>query len=592
MLTTNRNLLIVADVLIVHRGFAEQQPKIVAGLVQGLLEGNRMVRDRPDAHLDVDRPRVQMDAATRRKTELAKVHLSNLPENLRVLLRRHRRRRQLRRDLSVGGLRLRQRADQGSDPMPSRFVDLKHLAGARQEPGIFKDQKIAIAPIRTGARGALETDPLLSKDIRFLFEPNSATLDMANQENLDNLDAIKRLLQVSPGSTMLLRGHVDNARVDEFRQQGGEAYVRRRRCARWSSARIARPKSEPLIERYKSTPSASISSAAAGKSRPGSDVGEEPPRRGPVVHDRVTRRSSSSNSLNRSNRLKPTPLAFEPECHTSIRKLHRRYGKPDGISPPRMMRRSLAAAAGALLLERPASSGPARAAAGRVIVVGAGFSGLAAAYELSRVGYEVTVVEARNRVGGRVLSFTDLVPGKIVEGGGELIGSNHPDVDGVRKQFKLEFLDVSEEDLEFPIMLDGKRLSGDESEALWEEIEKTFNTMSRTPRKVDADRPWTSPNADALDKRTLAQWITALDASPLCKQAMRRVDDGRQRRRPRVAELLGQPRHGQGRRAREGTGPSRRCIGARAATSSWRRSWRARLAGRASRRARRSAQLP
>jgi NitT/TauT family transport system substrate-binding protein len=53
VLTTNRNLLIIADVLVLHRGFAEQHPKVVEGLVQGLLEGNRMVRDRPDAHLDV-----------------------------------------------------------------------------------------------------------------------------------------------------------------------------------------------------------------------------------------------------------------------------------------------------------------------------------------------------------------------------------------------------------------------------------------------------------------------------------------------------------------------------------------------------------
>src|SRR5687768_905103 len=53
VLTTNRNLLIVADVLIVHRGFAQEQPKIVYGLVQSLLEGNRMVRDRPDQHLDL-----------------------------------------------------------------------------------------------------------------------------------------------------------------------------------------------------------------------------------------------------------------------------------------------------------------------------------------------------------------------------------------------------------------------------------------------------------------------------------------------------------------------------------------------------------
>ena len=49
---------------------------------------------------------------------------------------------------------------------------------------------------------------------------------MSNQENVKNLEAIKKLVQVSPGSTLLLRGHVDNAMVDEFRKKGGEAYVR------------------------------------------------------------------------------------------------------------------------------------------------------------------------------------------------------------------------------------------------------------------------------------------------------------------------------------------------------------------------------
>jgi NitT/TauT family transport system substrate-binding protein len=37
---------------------------------------------------------------------------------------------------------------------------------------------------------------------------------MSNQDNLKNLEAIKRLLQVSPGSTILLRGHVDNSMVE------------------------------------------------------------------------------------------------------------------------------------------------------------------------------------------------------------------------------------------------------------------------------------------------------------------------------------------------------------------------------------------
>ena len=110
-------------------------------------------------------------------------------------------------------------------PDASRFAELSALQ-AIEKLGLFKEQTVAIAPIRSAGGASVETDPLLSKDIRFLFEPNSAALDQANQENLRNLEAIKRLLQVSPGSTLLLRGHVDNARVDDFRKMGGDALVK------------------------------------------------------------------------------------------------------------------------------------------------------------------------------------------------------------------------------------------------------------------------------------------------------------------------------------------------------------------------------
>ena len=197
--------------------------------------------------------------------------------------------------------------------------------------------------------------------------------------------------------------------------------------------------------------------------------------------------------------------------------LHRRYGKQNGLSRREMIQRSLAAA-GALLMSD--SLFATRQKAGRAVIIGAGFSGLAAAYELSRAGYEVTVVEARNRVGGRVISFSDLVAGKNVEGGGELIGSNHPAWIGYAKQFDLEFLDVTEEDAEFPIVLGGKRLTADQSEALWEEMETAFNTIVGDAANVDADEPWKASNAQALDRRTLASWIDALDASPLCKAGL------------------------------------------------------------------------
>jgi len=223
VLVTNRNLLIIADVMIVHRGFAQEQPKIVEGLVQGLLEGNRMVRERPDQYLDVIGRSFKWNR-DETKQELANVHLSNLPENKAFFSGAI--------DAAGSFESIYQSAvlAYGSDlikdpPDASRFASLGAL-GVVEKGGAFKDEKVAIAPIRSGGGASLEANPLLSKDIRFLFEANSSTLDQGNPENLKNLDAIKKLLQVSPGSTLLLRGHVDNARVDEFRKQGGDAYVR------------------------------------------------------------------------------------------------------------------------------------------------------------------------------------------------------------------------------------------------------------------------------------------------------------------------------------------------------------------------------
>jgi NitT/TauT family transport system substrate-binding protein len=248
-LTTNRNLLIIADVLVVHRGLAEQQPQIVAGLVHGLLEGNRMVRDRQADYLDLVGGAFKW-SRDEAKAELAGVHLSNLPENLAFFSG------EIDQAGSFPGIYQSAIYAYGSqlikDPVDSeRFLDLKHLQ-ALDKAGIYKDQTMAIAPIRAAAKGTLEVDPLLSKDIRFLFDPNSAALDVTNQENIRNLEAIRKLLQVSPGSTLLLRGHVDNALVAEFRRRGGEAYVRTQalRASELSKDRAAEIRKQ-LVDRYK-----------------------------------------------------------------------------------------------------------------------------------------------------------------------------------------------------------------------------------------------------------------------------------------------------------------------------------------------------
>ncbi len=59
----------------------------------------------------------------------------------------------------------------------------------------------------------------------------------------------------------------------------------------------------------------------------------------------------------------------------------------------------------------------------RVVVVGAGLAGLYAARLLENAGFEAVVVEARERVGGRVLTL-DAVEGRP-EAGGNLIGANY-----------------------------------------------------------------------------------------------------------------------------------------------------------------------
>ncbi|MBA2632430.1 MAG: FAD-dependent oxidoreductase, partial [Chloroflexi bacterium] len=61
----------------------------------------------------------------------------------------------------------------------------------------------------------------------------------------------------------------------------------------------------------------------------------------------------------------------------------------------------------------------------RVVVIGAGLAGLAAAYELKRGGHDVVVLEAQNRVGGRVYTLRSFAPGLYAEAGAMRIPRAH-----------------------------------------------------------------------------------------------------------------------------------------------------------------------
>jgi NitT/TauT family transport system substrate-binding protein len=224
LLVTNKNLLVIADVLVVNRGFAEKNPDKVAGLVDGLLAGNKAVRENPEANADVIGKAFKWDR-TQTLAELQKVHLSNLPENGAFFAG----------GITQGGsfasiyqsAVLSYGAELVPNPVDSDYFVSADALKKAEASGAYKDQVAAIVPLQSSTAGRIEADPLLSRDIRFYFEPMSAKLDTGDKNNLDNLTAIKRMLDVSPGSRVLLVGHVDDSNKANLRKQGGEDLVRR-----------------------------------------------------------------------------------------------------------------------------------------------------------------------------------------------------------------------------------------------------------------------------------------------------------------------------------------------------------------------------
>lgn len=74
-----------------------------------------------------------------------------------------------------------------------------------------------------------------------------------------------------------------------------------------------------------------------------------------------------------------------------------------------------------------------------VIIIGAGFSGLTAAHWLRQSGVKVTLLEGRNRIGGRVFSFNPPnSPGQVIEFGAEWVGNSHISLISMCKEFGLE----------------------------------------------------------------------------------------------------------------------------------------------------------
>jgi monoamine oxidase len=104
-----------------------------------------------------------------------------------------------------------------------------------------------------------------------------------------------------------------------------------------------------------------------------------------------------------------------------------------------------------------------RGLAGKVIIIGAGLSGLSAGYELTRAGHEVTILEAQTRVGGRVFTLrTPFSDGLYAEAGAMFIPETHDLTLHYVKAFDLPLDPRMEPNLSYVTYVRGKRILSSE----------------------------------------------------------------------------------------------------------------------------------
>ena len=167
-------------------------------------------------------------------------------------------------------------------------------------------------------------------------------------------------------------------------------------------------------------------------------------------------------------------------------------------------------------LSRTDLDGCTAVAGSRVAVIGAGFAGLAAAWYLSQAGTSVTVFEAADHTGGRVLTDRDLVTGKYVEAGAELIGQNHPLWWEFASMFGLQLVplttpeDYESRGLEVRLRLGDHDLTPDERTQVDADLLPVVDAIGQDAKDVDPDQPWAHPNAAAFDSLSISDRLDQL----------------------------------------------------------------------------------
>ena len=163
-----------------------------------------------------------------------------------------------------------------------------------------------------------------------------------------------------------------------------------------------------------------------------------------------------------------------------------------------------------------------------VTIIGAGMAGLSAAYELNKAGFQVTVLEARNRVGGRVYSLSEFSNGLVIEAGAEYIDENHKRMLAYVKEFGLSVGKAGSwqgQTGDWAAFGNKKGRLNDASvwgfdlsaqyDDMWGIIAKLSDLVS------DPNDPASSPDAKEMDSKSAWDWIDEQDVSPEAKMLFR-----------------------------------------------------------------------
>jgi monoamine oxidase len=144
-----------------------------------------------------------------------------------------------------------------------------------------------------------------------------------------------------------------------------------------------------------------------------------------------------------------------------------------------------------------------------VVVVGAGYAGLTAARELIRAGKDVRVVEARDRVGGRIWSVEH--PGHRLDLGGAWIGPSQDAVRAMAREYDIDLFPTHTAG-EHVVAIDGdvKRFKGlvpPIGPVSLGAVALGMARIDRMAKHVSLDAPWADRRARTWDARSAGEWV-------------------------------------------------------------------------------------